>query len=128
MAEIEINIKKQIQQTNENISQTKKGIEDLQADETNLKSKIERKQQELERREKRLRSLQGVRYILLVIYWESFYTTVYRPAFMDEYERLEADLQRLYSVYVEKFRNQTFLDHQVQELERKESERMAVMV
>lgn len=45
---------------------------------------------------------------------------------MDEYERLEVELQKLYSLYVEKFRNYTYLDHQLQELERRESERMAV--
>jgi clusterin-associated protein 1 len=61
MNELETEIKRQIQLVNENINHTRKGVEDLLADEANLKAKIERKRQELERREKRLRSLQGVR-------------------------------------------------------------------
>lgn len=61
MNELESDIKRQIQLVNEAINQTRKGVDDLLADEANLNSKIERKRQELERREKRLRSLQGVR-------------------------------------------------------------------
>jgi clusterin-associated protein 1 len=38
-------------------------IENLGSDETNLTAKIDKKKQELDRAEKRLKSLQGVRYI-----------------------------------------------------------------
>ena len=40
-------------------------IENLGSDETNLTAKIDRKKQELDRAEKRLKSLQGVRYTYL---------------------------------------------------------------
>lgn len=36
-----------------------------------------------------------------------------RPAYMDEYERLEVDLQKQYAVYVEKHCNLSYLEHQL---------------
>lgn len=53
-------------------------MENLSADEANLEAKIEKRSQELERNKKRLRALQSV-----------------RPAFMDEYEKLEKDLEQV---------------------------------
>ena len=47
-------------------------MEDLERNEKTLDNKIEKKKQELERQEKRLSTLQSV-----------------RPAYMDEYERLQ---------------------------------------
>ena len=46
------------------ISTTKTGLENLSSDETNLMAKIDKKKTELDRADKRLKSLQGVRYIL----------------------------------------------------------------
>ena len=57
---------------------------------------IKRKQAELERHEKRLKSLASV-----------------RPAFMDEYERLEKDLVKHYEGYLERFRNLDFLESEL---------------
>ena len=37
----------------------------------------------------------------------------YRPAYMDEYERLEGELQKQYEVYVEKHCNLSYLEHQL---------------
>jgi len=37
-----------------------------------------------------------------------------RPAFMDEFERLEEVLKQQYDDYVIKFRNMTFLEHQME--------------
>lgn len=36
-----------------------------------------------------------------------------RPAYMDEYERLEVDLQKQYAVYVEKHCSLSYLEHQL---------------
>ena len=36
-----------------------------------------------------------------------------RPAFMDEYEKLEAELKKLYEDYIVKFRCLSFLEQQV---------------
>lgn len=38
-----------------------------------------------------------------------------KPAYMDEYERLERELEKLYSIYVEKFRNLEYLEHELDE-------------
>ena len=51
-----------INQTQDQKKMTRNGIENLNADETNLLAKIEKKKIELDRAEKRLKSLQSVRY------------------------------------------------------------------
>lgn len=73
-------------------------IENLSSDQTNLENKISKKREELARAENRLKSLQGV-----------------RPAYMDEYEKQEKDLIRLYQVYMERFRNLAYLEQQLDE-------------
>jgi clusterin-associated protein 1 len=45
-----------------------------------------------------------------------------KPAFMDEYDRLEAELERLYQVYVEKYRNLDYLEHQLGDYNRNEED------
>ena len=74
----------------------KKYVTNLEKDEKLLEEKIRRQGTELERAEKRLKSLTNV-----------------RPGFMDEYERMEQELERLYSKYLEKFRNLDYLEHQL---------------
>ncbi|KAI8901350.1 Clusterin-associated protein-1-domain-containing protein [Globomyces pollinis-pini] len=95
-----------INKLNEKLSITQVSFENLQADESNLNSKIEKKKAEFERAEKRLKSLQGV-----------------RPAYMDEYEKIEVDLIKVYEQYIEKFRNLTFLEQQLDEYNREEQDK-----
>ena len=38
-----------------------------------------------------------------------------RPAFMDEFEKLEESLQKHYAIYVQKFRNLEYLEHQLEQ-------------
>jgi len=71
-----------------------------------LEAKIKKKQSELERNDKRLKSLQSV-----------------RPAFMDDYEKLEAELEQHYEIYLEKFRNLDYLQHELEKYSRREKER-----
>lgn len=59
----------------------------MASNEANLESKIEKKRVELDRSQKRLLTLKKV-----------------RPAFMDEYEKLEAELKKLYEEYIVKYR------------------------
>ena len=73
-------------------------IENLSSDQSNLENKINKKREEVARAETRLKSLQSV-----------------RPAYMDEYEKQEIDLIRLYSIYMERFRNLAFLEQQLDE-------------
>ncbi|KAJ3255718.1 Clusterin-associated protein 1 [Boothiomyces macroporosus] len=95
-----------INKLREKLASTQNAFESLQADEYNLLAKIEKKKGELERAEKRLKSLQGV-----------------RPAYMDEYEKIEVDLVRVYNIYMEKFRNLTFLEQQLDEYHREEQDK-----
>lgn len=50
------------------------------------------------------------------------------PAFMDEYEKIEEELQKQYSCYLEKFRNLTYLEQQLDDQHRMEQERFEVRV
>lgn len=72
-----------------------------------MEAKIEKKRVELERNQKRLQTLKKV-----------------RPAFMDEYEKLEDELRKLYEEYIVKFRCMTHLEQQIEEYERVEQEKM----
>jgi clusterin-associated protein 1 len=90
-----------------NLEQLKQMSEELQRDEKSLEQKIKKKRQELDRCKKRLSSLVNV-----------------RPAFMDEYEQLEQELERYYEQYVGRFRNLDYLEHEIDVLNREETERM----
>ena len=85
-----------LQRARDDIKNMESQAQALQDDERALDAKIKKKQQELERGENRLQSLKSV-----------------RPAFMDEYERLEAQLEQLYTVYLERFRNLDYLEHEL---------------
>ncbi|XP_071386738.1 clusterin-associated protein 1 homolog [Centroberyx affinis] len=95
-----------IKEVLENVEKTKDMLNNVVSDETSLEAKIEKKKQELERNQKRLQTLQSV-----------------RPAFMDEYEKIEEELQKQYETFVEKFRNLSFLESQLEEYHRLEQER-----
>jgi len=89
------------------LEQMKAMTEELQKDEKSLETKIKKKRQELERQRKRLDQL----------------TTV-RPAFMDEYEQLEQELEKYYDQYVGRFRNLDYLEHELDRFNRDEEEKM----
>ncbi|XP_053708411.1 clusterin-associated protein 1 homolog isoform X3 [Synchiropus splendidus] len=99
-------LKAAIKEVLESVEKTKDMLVNGASDESSLDAKIEKKKQELERNRKRLQTLQSV-----------------RPAFMDEYEKIEEDLQKQYDIYVEKFRNLCFLESQLDEYHRLEQER-----
>ena len=58
-------------------------MNNLEKDEKTLEEKIKKKQLDLDRSEQRLKSLKNV-----------------KPAYMEEYERLERELEKLYTVYL----------------------------
>ena len=107
MTDVEKMVRASIQAAEENIKYKEQTMADLETDRAKLESKIKKKQEELERNEKRLRSLQTV-----------------RPAFMDEYEKLEEELHDLYRDYLERFRNLDYLEFQLEQHNRKEQERI----
>lgn len=45
---------------------------------------------------------------------------------MDEYEKLEVDLQKLYEIYLIKFRNLAYLEHQLEDYHRSEQDKLEV--
>ena len=112
------------------IRMMKSTIDNLGSDEANLKSKIEKKSVELDRAEKRLKSLAGVRYELYprLFSFERHLFLLNRPAYMDEYEKIEGDLIKFYSSYIEKFRNLTFLEQQLEDVEQTEQNRDDVRI
>merc|ERR1719409_2189712 len=81
--------------------------EELQKDEKSLEGKIKKKRQDLERQRKRLDSL----------------TTV-RPAFMDEYEQLEQELEKYYDQYFGRFHNLDYLEHELDRFNKDEEDKM----
>merc|ERR1712070_941720 len=79
----------------------------LQEDEESLQEKIQKKQADLDRCKKRLKDLENV-----------------RPAFMDEFEKLEKELVKIYGTYVEKFRNVEYLEHQLEQYNQAEQDKL----
>ena len=97
LEEIERAVQNSIQSVKENITNLDIQLDELEKDKTNLESKIEKRRTELERSEKRLSTLQSV-----------------RPAYMDEYEQLQAKMQDLYTKYLERHRNLEYLESQLE--------------
>ena len=87
----------------EQITQMQEMVGKLKQSESQLESKIERRSAELERAKKRLQGISSV-----------------RPEHLDEYEKLEEELERFYVVYVEKFKNLDYLEHQLDEYNNEE--------
>lgn len=106
-AHMERTVRDSIAAAKENVTALQRQVADLKADETALEAKIKKKTQELERNEKRLKSMQSV-----------------RPAFMDEYEKLEKELVEEYEIYLERFRNLDFLEHELDACQRAEREKL----
>jgi len=105
--EVEAGLRNAAKNVGEETQKVQNNIENVAANEANLEAKIEKKKVELERNQKRLGTLKKV-----------------RPAFMDEYEKLEADLKKCYEEYMIRFRCLAFLEQQVEEFERAEQDRM----
>ncbi|CAK9094756.1 unnamed protein product [Durusdinium trenchii] len=104
---VETAVKQLLGNHGQNLEQLKQMSDELQRDEKSLEQKIKKKKQELDRCRKRLGSLASV-----------------RPAFMDEYEQLEQELERFYEQYVGRFRNLDYLEHEIDELNKEEQDRM----
>ncbi|GMH32288.1 hypothetical protein BSKO_00122 [Bryopsis sp. KO-2023] len=94
-------------EVDENIKSHMNLLGDLNKTTKGLEAKIDKRKSELERSEKRLSTLQGV-----------------RPAYMDEYEKLQVELQTLYSQYLERCRNLQFLESELEQYHFAEQEKM----
>lgn len=105
---IERNIREQINIISGNIEDLESLCKDLEKDQKSLKSKIERKRQDVERTEKRYKSLKKV-----------------RPAFMEEYDHLEGELRQVYDMYLERYRNLSYLESELHKYHQAELEKKA---
>ncbi|KAK2581112.1 hypothetical protein KPH14_007932 [Odynerus spinipes] len=106
-SEIENALKDVIESMRKEIEDTKKQVDNVKDTEQSLDTRIERRRAELERNQKRLQALRKV-----------------RPAFMEEYEKLEAELRILYDDYLQKFRYLAYLEHLHEDAAKAEQERI----
>lgn len=83
-------------------------VKSLRGDEAVLQNTIQRRRVELERADKRLKGIENV-----------------KPEFQEEYERLEAELERFYGTYVEKYTNIDYLEYELDMYNLKDSQRRA---
>ncbi|XP_011503513.1 PREDICTED: clusterin-associated protein 1 [Ceratosolen solmsi marchali] len=105
-SEIEDAIKEVILNTRKEIEETITEIKNIKDREQNLDIRIDRRKTELDRNQKRLQTLRKV-----------------RPAFMEEFEKLEIELKFLYGDYLQKFRYLTYLEHLFEDAAKLEQER-----
>ena len=96
-----------VESVGEQTEQMDRMLGNVGQDEQNLQTKIDKKKTELDRHQKRLQSLQTV-----------------RPAFMDEYERLEQELNGQYSQYLQSWRNMSFLEAELDAINAQEQEKI----
>jgi clusterin-associated protein 1 len=85
-----------------------KECEETKADEINIVSKIKKRDEELKRTEQRLLSIQQSRQ---------------KSMKESEKEKLEKELERHYEIYMEKYRNLDYLEHELEKYHRDEQER-----
>lgn len=107
IVQVEAALQKKMAYMDEKITYMQQAIDSIATTEASLDQKIEKKTGELQRLTKRLDTLKNI-----------------RPPFVDEFERLEAQLRLCYEEYVNKFRCQSYLDQQWQELERSEQQQL----
>ncbi|XP_031831565.1 clusterin associated protein 1 [Nomia melanderi] len=104
--EIEMALKNVIDSMRKEVDDTKKQIDNVKDTEQNLDVRIERRRMELDRNQKRLQTLKKV-----------------RPAFMEEFDKLEVELRSLYDDYLQKFRYLAYLEHLYEDSVKAEQER-----
>lgn len=79
----------------------------METDERHVMADMKKKKDELDRNNQRLRSLEQT-----------------RPTFMDEYEKFEIELENLYELYVERYRNVDYLKDELEKIEKEEKEQL----
>uniref|UniRef100_A0A914CCT9 Clusterin-associated protein 1 n=1 Tax=Acrobeloides nanus TaxID=290746 RepID=A0A914CCT9_9BILA len=106
ISDIEKIIRGMIEKSARETAEIEEKLNNISSDEASLDAKIDRRRREYDQLQKRLAKLQS-----------------FRPQYMDEYERYEEQLKGLYTEYVVKFRNLSYLQQQLWEVERAEKER-----
>eukprot|EP00672_Neobodo_designis_P020803 CAMPEP_0174851968 /NCGR_PEP_ID=MMETSP1114-20130205/24775_1 /TAXON_ID=312471 /ORGANISM="Neobodo designis, Strain CCAP 1951/1" /LENGTH=447 /DNA_ID=CAMNT_0016086537 /DNA_START=34 /DNA_END=1377 /DNA_ORIENTATION=+ len=93
ISDFERRLRDLVSSVSQEVESTNQQVQSLSADEQSLEQKIENKKAQLDRAQKRLKGLMAV-----------------RPAFMDEYEKFEAELHQQFVVYLEQYRNLEYLE------------------
>jgi clusterin-associated protein 1 len=95
--EVQKSVQAAVEDASARLDSLTKELDRLTGDEDTLRTKIKQRRHELERQGKRLMSVQTI-----------------RPAFMDEYEGLERELQQLFEVHFQHYRNVDYYEHELQ--------------
>lgn len=104
--EVEKNVLSAVDNAGTRLETLTKELDKLNSDEDTLRSKIKQRRHELERQSKRLMSVHAI-----------------RPAFMDEYEALEQELQYLFKAHFQHYRNVDFYEHELQKAAENQEQR-----
>lgn len=107
-AYVEKSVRDALREAEEQTAALQRQISELEADEKSLTARLSKTKAELERSQQRLATVKNV-----------------RPAFMDQYERLEAELAEEYASFVRKYRNLDFLEQELTVLEEREKSKAA---
>lgn len=120
LGEAEKTLNAAIQAIGQEAEQLSNKLNNVASDEAELDEKIERKKREYEQMQKRYAKLQvsNEPWTYRIKLFQSF-----RPQYMDEYERYEERLKKLYEVYVLNFRNLSYLKKVHDDLARSERQR-----
>lgn len=107
-------VEKLINQQKESVDAMESYVKNLRDDERTLEEKIKRKNLDIERANKRLKGMSV------------------KPAYMEDMEARERELEKLYATYLDKFRNLDHLNHlvdvyNIKENEKRELEKKALM-
>lgn len=108
ISEFERRLRDMLQSIGQQVETLNNNVTNLSADATNLEQKIESKKAQQERAQKRLTSLLKV-----------------RPAFMEEYDRLEGELHQQFVTYLEHYRNLEYLENELSKFNSKEDALLA---
>ncbi|KAF5294390.1 hypothetical protein FQR65_LT10755 [Abscondita terminalis] len=109
VSEVEAGIREAIAELKKEMTDTKQLIDNVSASESSLDAKIERRKVELDRYEKRLQTLKKV-----------------RPAFLEEFNELESELEKLFTQYSVRLRTLNYLERLVNNAEKLQLERQQV--
>lgn len=104
---VERNVSQLVETIKEDVGRITKQNKNFESEEKILQDNIKKKQTDIERKQRRLQNLQNA-----------------QPEFMEEYEKVESELQQQYELYIERFRNLDFLEKEIEVLECLEKEKL----
>lgn len=97
VSQVEAAVRDALGETREKLEEVRRAVEELSAREQAQQGKLQKRLAEVRRAEERLETLQDV-----------------RPVYMDEYEKMEGELQALFGSFLERQRTLTFLESQLE--------------